>query len=293
MPRFTKLYVNSGFRIKVAADNKHFLNILNDYCGQAKRGQNGNAAFKIGMEISCGVLPRAFKQNQPGVLRYENSLIDIKNKKIRSYYPRISKVDQAGILLRPLWCFLNHLGFYPLHGALIKRGEKFLTFMGPAGSGKSTFAFLLAQRGFTLICDDHFFIKEEGNRLKVAPFAKNIKIRSIEKKIGFKINSEKINQQKIPAFYFAKEFFIIFPRYSSGDKTVLRRISNKEGALRLIYDNFVLKTGQADNRMGQMNLLNFFARLEKKSRFFELIYDDSHLAEAAALILDVRRSGQA
>ncbi len=287
MLSFTKSYVTPGLKIKVIANHKYFLDLIDEYCGQEMCKKTGNSTFNITLNI----FRRPFKpfpsSNRKDIIHFENSLIDIGRKEIYSYYPSFYMAGQPGILLRPLWCLLYYLGYYPLHAALVKKGKNFLAFFGPSGSGKSTFASFLAQQGFIFICDDHFFIKNTGRYFKIIPFMKMMRVRNAENKEGFKMGE--LNTEEWRSYFYAQNLIIMFPRYRQERTPRLKRISNKEGILLLMADNLVFRTGQPDNRVGQINMLDFLIRLEKKGRFFEISYNDKGLAQASRLIFGVLR----
>jgi len=286
MHNFTRVYTTYGLRIKVFSGHAYFLEILDAYFGEAAHRRTGRVILEITLRIYLRKLPRArHHKKQRRAMRFENSSIDTYNKRIYSYYADFSMTDQPGILLRPMWCLLYFLGYYPLHAALVKKEGHYLAFFGSSGSGKSTLASLFALKGFTFLCDDHFFVKNAGRYFKIIPFAKKTKIRNIERKES--LQGRDFSAARDRAYFYAKKLVCLFPRYRAGRNLCLKPISMKQGILHLIGDNLSAETGQPDNRAGQIKMLDFFCQFEKRARFFELVYNDKQLPAADSFMKDV------
>lgn len=80
-----------------------------------------------------------------------------------------SQIFSAVLLLR---------GYYLLHGACIKIGDKAVGLCGPSGVGKSTLALGFMQEGFTVYSDDVIALKVENYKLMLYPGFPRLRITS-------------------------------------------------------------------------------------------------------------------
>ena len=60
---------------------------------------------------------------------------------------------------------MNH----PLHASCVEKNGQGILLRGPAGSGKSSFALSLINRGFNLVGDDQIVLVKQANRLIAKP----------------------------------------------------------------------------------------------------------------------------
>lgn len=276
-----KTYNAGGFTVRVAADDNYFIKLLDDYFWtEMPRGEK--PLFDVKINVSGSRLPVNFKNPRKNVIHYENSIIDTTSRTIYSYCPRISYPEQIGILFRPLSCLMIYLGYYPIHGSLSKKGNDFIGILGPSRCGKSTLSAHLSLNNFSLLCDDCFFIKSQAGNFKIIPFYKKVNVKNIQDKDLWPLDNAHPGHRQ--PYYVADKFTLIFPRYSTKRKTRLRPIARKEGTLRLLGGNLALETGQPDNRHGKMSMLDCMLKFEKKSDFFELIYNDGEISKACASI---------
>jgi len=284
MPVFKRTYNAGGFRINVLTNESYFIKLLDNCLRVALTKTKTNGVFSVTLKILDKPLTIAPGKNNKNIVHFGNSIIDIPQRIIYSYYPSFPAAEEAVILLNPLWCLLLYLDYYPLHGALIKSGNDFLAFFGPSGSGKSTLSSASCMYGFSLICDDYFFVKNTEKTIKILPFTKVVKVRNIHNKSPLNLDSLKISLKQ--AFFLAKRLVIIFPKYSLKKRMRLCPISNKHGVLNLMGDNFFLKTGQPDNKKIRIRMLDFIFQLGKKSSFYELVYNDSNIFSGGLQALD-------
>lgn len=283
MPVFKKIYNTGSFRINVLTNENYFISLLDNCLGGSSTQTSSLDVFNVTLKISNNPFTLASGQNKKNIIHFQNSIIDTSQRIIYSYYPSFPAAEEAGILFSPLWCLLIYLNYYPMHGALIKSGSDFIAFFGPGGSGKSTLASASCMQGFSLICDDYFFVKNTEKTIKILPFVKTVKVRNIHKKSLLDLNNLKISPRQ--AYFLAKRLVIVFPRYSVKERMRLCPISNKYGILRLMGDNLILETGQPDNKKGKMKMWDFIFQLEKKLSFYELTYNDSNISSGELQIL--------
>lgn len=283
MPVLKRVYNAGGFRINVLASGKYFIRLLDDYFRGSSTQTRSIGVFSVTLKISSRPFAFASGHSDKNIIHFESSIIDISQRIIYSYYPSFPAAEQAGILLRPLWYLLIYLDYHPMHGALIRSDSDFIAFFGPSGSGKSTLSTASSMYGFSLICDDYFFVKNTGKAIKIVPFVKAVRVRNIHNKSSLNLDSLKISLGQ--AYFLAKRLVIVFPRYSIKERMRLCPVSNKYGILRLMGDNLMLKTGQPDNKKGMMKMLDFIFQLEKKSSFYELAYNDSNIFSGGLQIL--------
>jgi len=284
MPVLKRTYNAGGFRINVLASESYFIRLLDNYLNKIPLQTKALGVFNVTLKISSSPFAFTSLQSDKNIIHFENSLIDISQRIIYSYYPNLPAAEEAIILLNPLWYLLLYLDYYPLHGALIKSGSDFLAFFGPSGSGKSTLSSASCMYGFSLICDDYFFVKNTEKTIKILPFTKAVKVRNIHNKSPLNLDSLKISLKQ--AFFLTKSLVIIFPKYSLKKKMRLCSISNKQGVLNLMGDNLFLKTGQPDNKKSRIKMLDFIFQLGKKSSFYELVYNDSNIFSEGLQALD-------
>jgi len=284
MPIFKKTYNAGGFRIKVAADERYFIKLLDDYFWTELPPSN-SSSLRVTFNISSREIPVNLKKSGKKLIPYENSLIDVPRRTIYNYCPEAPYPEQVGILFRPLSCLMIYMGYYPLHGALSRAERDFVAVMGPSRCGKSTLSGRLALNGFSLLCDDCFFVRKTTDGFKIIPFYKRLNVKNISDQRIFRSGFGK--SRSVKAFYNAKRFTVIFPNYSLKHKTGLRPLTRKEGALRLIGGNLALETGQPDNETSKKKMLQCLMQFKKGSDFFELTYRDRHLQKACSDICRV------
>jgi len=284
MSIFKKTYHAGGFRIAIVADDRYFIKLLDDYFW-TELPQLRLSPLRITINISSREMPVNLKKYGKKLTPYENSLIDVPRRTIYTYCPDAPYPEQVGILFRPLSCLMICLGYYPMHGALSQAGRDFVAIMGPSRCGKSTLSGHLALNGFSLLCDDCFFVRKIADGFKIIPFYKRLNVKNISDQKIFRSGFGK--SQSVKAFYNAKRFTVIFPDYSAKRKTRLSPVTRKEGALRLIGGNMALETGQPDNETSKKKMLQCLMQFEKGSDLFKLTYRDSYLRKACSDICRV------
>lgn len=283
MPVLKRVYNVGGFRINVLTNESYFLGLLDNCLGRSSAQRKTKGVFSVTLKISSRPFAFASDHSDKNIIHFENSIINISQRIIYSYYPSFPAAEQVGILFSPLWCLLIHLDYYPIHGALIKSNSSFIALLGPGGSGKSTLSSVSSMYGFSLICDDHFFVKNIEKSIKIFPFVKAIKVKNMHNKSSLNLANLKISLGK--AYFLAKRLVIVFPRYSIKGRMRLCPVSKKSGVLKLIGDNLIFKTWQPDNKKDKMKMLDFIFQLEKKSSFYELTYNDSNIFSGGLKIL--------
>lgn len=278
-----RVYNAGGIRINVFTSEKYVIGLLDNYFKGSPTQTKTIGIFSATLKISSRPFAFASALRGKNIIHFNNSIIDISQRIIYSYYPNSPAAEEAYILLRPLWCLLIYLDYYPMHGALIRSNGNFITFFGPSGSGKSTLSLASSIYRFSLLCDDYFFVKNTEKAIKIIPFVKPVKVRNIHNKSSLNLDRLKISLAQ--AYFLAKKLIIIFPKYSLKKKMRLCSVSNKIGILKLIKENPILETEQPDNKKSKMKMLDFIFRLEKKSSFYELAYNDSNLFSGELKIL--------
>jgi len=279
-----KTYNAGGFRIAIAADEQHFIRLLDDYFWTELPRSYGSP-MRVTINISGRELPVYPGKSRKNIISYEDSLIDVSRRMIYDYCPDAPYPDQVGMLFRPLSSLMIYMGYYPIHGALSRAGMDFVAILGPSGCGKSTISGNLALRGFSLLCDDCFFIKKVADGFTIIPFYKRLNVKNISDRDIFRAGFSK--PQHIKASYTAKRFNVIFTQYSAKRDTGLTPLTRKAGALRLIGGNMALETGHPDNEATKRKMLKCLMQFEKSSTFYKLTYKDRCLRKACSDICHV------
>jgi hypothetical protein len=271
MPVIKKIYNAVGIRIKIITGNKIIIHLLDNYFDSAIGKRNIPGSFNATIYYQSNCLTGQQTAETKRTIRFKNSIINLPKRIIHSYCPKIPASEQTAILLEPLWQLLTRLGYYSLHGALIKSTNRLIAFFGPSGSGKSTLSSASLKHGFSLACDDFFFIKSVGKNIKIIPFAKKVKVKNIRKKTFLNLNDIRINSRK--AYFLAKKMVIIFPRYSAKKKARLHSISKKYGILEVLKDNLALKI-EGMNKKDYVEISDLIFQIGEKTSFYELTYHD-------------------
>jgi hypothetical protein len=283
MPEFKKTYNLVGVKIRVLANHGYFIKFCDDYLGSIPGHIKIPGSINITLGYRLGRMPSRSLKGGKKKIYSDNSIIDIRDKTICSYYPALPPYRRSGFLIIPIWKLLMRLGCCPMHGALVKSGDKLIAFFGPSQSGKSTLSLAAMAHGFSLLCDDHFFVKDSGKTLRIFPFAKKIKLKNPHKKPSLDPNKTEISLKK--SYFRSKSLIIVFPRYSPKKKISLRPVSKKDALLKLIKDNLWFKSGQTGNIRKRKEKADSIFQVWEKSTFYELGYNDTNLAKGGLKIL--------
>ena len=92
---------------------------------------------------------------------------------------------QPGAIQTLLWgwvlaALLHQREIFPLHGSVIKSGEKAIIFCGASGFGKSTISMALVQRGYRILDDNMAVLFFQDNHVYVHPGVPEIKMHEKE-----------------------------------------------------------------------------------------------------------------
>ena len=282
---YRRSYRGSALRIDIRADRKFFITMLGRYLSFSACPKQCKSSIKVVFYLSAQ--KQAPVNDGSGMISFnDHCSIDVNKREIRilvsQKYSNRRKMDHNDILVRPLSCLLNSLGYYAIHASSVYKNETFVVFSGPGGRGKSTLSCVLSLRGFKHLCDDMVFIGERKNGIELVPLKTRVKIDNQERKSFIDVKS--IDTDDMPALSRHKKLFFIFPKYTGDLRPKLKPISRKEGIVRLISDNMVLETGQPDNRTAKISNLDFICRLGNKTPFFEIYYNDRNLLESGQMI---------
>jgi hypothetical protein len=98
-------------------------------------------------------------------------VLDRAGKEVWASWPdRATLADTATYLLGPVLGFVLRLrGVTCLHASAVALGHRAVTFLGPAGAGKSTTAAVFALRGYPILSDDVAPLVEDGSTILVQP----------------------------------------------------------------------------------------------------------------------------
>jgi hypothetical protein len=105
-------------------------------------------------------------------------LIDGQGARVWADWPDTMPAEEVALcLFGPVAGFLLRLrGRTCLHASVVEIGGGALLVVGPAGSGKSTTAAALVQRGLPLVADDIALLREEGGQFLVEPTSPQLRL---------------------------------------------------------------------------------------------------------------------
>jgi len=101
---------------------------------------------------------------------------------------KCARMVSHGFLLSGIAILLHARGFYYLHASAVEWDNEGYVFVGKSGSGKSTNAISLIEKGWNYLTDDSVFLYENGRR--------QVEVRSIPNE--FKLNGQLLRQISTP-----------------------------------------------------------------------------------------------
>jgi hypothetical protein len=270
-----KTYSAVGVKINIVTGENGIIELLDEYFDPDIANYRCPGAIDVTLYYQKVTPAKLHSARKNGLFLYKGSIIDAKRRIIYSQCPRLPRAGQAAILLDPLWQMLLHLGYYPLHGALIRSGRHLIAVFGPSRSGKSTIASASLKYGFSLCCDDFFFVRDNGKDIEILPFAKKVKVRNIQRKTF--LDPERIGITSRKSRLSVKNIIVVFPGYSSQKNACLCGIPRKSGIFKVIEENLMLENKRINKEMSA-EMLSLIFRLGEKTNFYELIYHDYNIS---------------
>lgn len=195
------------------------------------------------------------------------------------------------LFMDPVIQILSAQRYHFLHSALLVKEDKGVLISGPSGSGKSSFALMLALQGYSLLTDDKCLFKKRGSRytflavrqrigvqphlLKRFPELKKYPLEKDYDQKRKRIASEVFAQNAD----FRRPFTpraMIFPEFSRAGNLRIKKISAQEALARILSDaNNTYNSGRDKKSAGT----NFFALHEFTSRIpaYRVFYNDHEL----------------
>jgi len=275
IPLIKKTYSAVGVKINIVTKRNGIIELLDEYFDSDVANYRCPGAIDVTLYYQTVPPAKLHSARKNGLFLSKGSIIDAKRRIIYSRCPRLPKAGQAAILLDPLWQLLLHLGYYPLHGALIRSGGRLIAVFGPSRSGKSTISSASLKYGFSLCCDDFFFVRNNGKNIEILPFAKKVKVRNIQRKTF--LDPKRIGITSTKSRFSVKNMAALFPRYSLGKNARLSQLSKKLGIIRIIKENLALKNEQIGKKRGA-EMLDLIFRVGEKTNFYELTYHDWNIS---------------
>ncbi|MDD5216611.1 MAG: hypothetical protein PHN49_01395 [Candidatus Omnitrophica bacterium] len=198
-------------------------------------------------------------------------------------------------LMRPLYHILGHHGFFHMHASWVSKNNSSILISGPTNSGKSTLAFVLAQHGFQIHCDDDCFVKASNRQIHLMPLPTKMGlketvlnrhpklVRNTVKNYLYgdkkRISLKNIPNHRVRDLGEPTRIDILFPKYKIRGNAALKPISKTKGLKKLIGE-CLCAYPENDSR----KMLWTFYSLAQKTRFFELIYNDQHFDQIPAIM---------